>query len=163
MDFINIKTDNEIRELELLAHDIWHEYWPCLLKEEQINYMLSKFQSYDSIKSQIETENYIYNIVKINNEIAGYFGVCSKPHYFFLSKLYIKKDFRGKGTGRNVFEKIKQLTVLNNQKSIILTVNKYNKTSIEAYKKWGFKIIDSAVTDIGSGFVMDDYIMEFKI
>lgn len=45
-------------------------------------------------------------------------------------------------------------------KKIQLTVNKHNINSINAYKKWGFKTIDSVVTDIGSGFVMDDYIME---
>ena len=46
-------------------------------------------------------------------------------------------------------------------KSIQLTVNKYNTNTISAYKKWGFEIIDSVVTDIGEGFVMDDYIMEW--
>ena len=42
-------------------------------------------------------------------------------------------------------------------------MNKNNKNTIEAYKKWGFTIIDSVVTDIGNGFVMDDYIMEYKL
>ena len=46
---------------------------------------------------------------------------------------------------------------------IRLTVNKYNQYTIDAYNKWGFKTVDSVVTDIGNGFVMDDYIMEYEI
>ena len=50
----------------------------------------------------------------------------------------------------------------NNKKAIYLTVNKKNKTK-DKYLHWGFKIIDSVVSDIGNNYVMDDYIMELKI
>lgn len=46
--------------------------------------------------------------------------------------------------------------------SIYLTVNKNNTNTISAYIKLGFEIVDSIITDIGSNFVMDDYIMEKK-
>ena len=41
-----------------------------------------------------------------------------------------------------------------------LTFNKYNKLGIRAYERNGFVKVRSAVTNIGKGFVMDDYIME---
>ena len=34
---------------------------------------------------------------------------------------------------------------------------------IRAYKAKGFETIDAVETDIGNGFVMDDYIMEKKV
>ena len=76
----------------------------------------------------------------------------------FLSKLYIKKEFRHKGYGALAFDKIKSL----GYPRIRLTVNKNNKNTINAYLKYGFKTVDEDVTDIGSGFVMDDYIMEYQ-
>ncbi len=163
MNFTSIKTDEEIKKLALLASEIWHEYWTCLLKEDQINYMIEKFQSYNAIKKQIEEERYIYNILEDNGSIIGYFGACIKDNYLFLSKLYIRKDFRGLGCGKQAFNKIKQIALQYNKNSIKLTVNKYNTNTIKAYEKWGFKETDAVVTDIGSGFVMDDYIMEFKL
>jgi ribosomal protein S18 acetylase RimI-like enzyme len=42
---------------------------------------------------------------------------------------------------------------------LILSVNKRNTKAITAYQRNGFVIADSVVTDIGDGFVMDDYIM----
>ena len=48
-------------------------------------------------------------------------------------------------------------------KSIYLTVNKYNDRTIAIYHHMGFVQIDDVVTDIGGGFVMDDYILEFAL
>lgn len=118
--------------------------------------MVENFQSEKAIANQIKNENYSYYFILQNNEKAGYFGISYKKNYLFLSKLYIKKKFRHKGIGTKAFEKIKELA---DGKPIRLTVNKHNTNSITAYKKWGFKTVDAVVTDIGSGFVMDDYIM----
>ena len=163
MNFIDINSEERIKILEKLASEIWNEYWTIILSQSQIDYMLDKFQSYNAIKNQIENERYIYNILEYNEKFLGYFGVSIKEEYLFLSKLYIKKDFRGLGYGKIAFNKIKQIALKNNKKSIRLTVNKNNLNTIKAYEKWGFRTIDSVVTDIGNNFVMDDYIMEFEL
>lgn len=157
MTTLFVKAEN-IKELASLASSIWHEYWTCILSPEQIDYMVENFQSEHAIKNQIENENYTYYFIVSNGEKAGYFGISDKKEYLFLSKLYIKKEYRNKGLGTEAFEKIKLLA---NNNPIRLTVNKYNTNTIKAYEKWGFKTIDSVVTDIGSGFVMDDFIMEY--
>ncbi len=154
---ITFEKVSDIKELASLASSIWHEYWTCLLSPEQIDYMVENFQSEKAIKEQIENENYTYYFIKSDNENAGYFGISDKGDFLFLSKIYIRKEFRHKGIGTKAFDKIKELAL---GKPIRLTVNKHNTNSINAYKKWGFKTIDAVVTDIGSGFVMDDYIME---
>lgn len=160
---IEVKKVTNIRDLAQLTSEIWHEYWVEILSPEQINYMVEKFQSEKAITQQIAEENYTYFYIEQNNIIAGYIGLSKKENYLFLSKLYIKKEFRHQGIGTQVFEFIKDFALKNNYKKIILTVNKYNSNTIKAYNKWGFKEIDSVVTDIGNGFVMDDYIMEYTL
>jgi len=44
-----------------------------------------------------------------------------------------------------------------------LTVNKDNADSIAFYRRVGFGIAGSSVTDIGGGFVMDDYRMSKSV
>ncbi|MBQ4078622.1 GNAT family N-acetyltransferase [bacterium] len=163
MNFINVKTSAEIEKLANLANEIWYEYWTVILSLSQIDYMVEKFQSKDAIASQIKNDKYIYNILEDNGNLIGYFGVCPKDDYLFLSKLYIKKDFRNLGSGKLAFNKIKQIALEYRKNKIQLTVNKNNTNTIKAYEKWGFKQIDSVVTDIGFGFVMDDYIMEYSL
>jgi RimJ/RimL family protein N-acetyltransferase len=41
-----------------------------------------------------------------------------------------------------------------------LRVNKANSPAIRAYQRAGFTFLDDVCTDIGSGFVMDDFRME---
>lgn len=175
LDFIEIKTKKEIENLAKLAKEIWEEYWPCLLMQAQIDFMVNKFQSFEAIGEQIENEGYIYKLVAQNNKILGYFGVAPKnkkcwgglddkiEDYLFLSKLYIKEGKRGQGIGKEAFLEIVRLAKEKGLKSIYLTVNKHNLNTIEAYKKWGFKTVETAETCIGKGFIMDDYIMKFEV
>lgn len=156
--------ENDMTKLAALASKIWHEYWTEILTESQIEYMLENFQSVNAIEKQIAEEHYNYYFISNDNdENIGYFGISNKENYMFLSKLYLLKEYRRKGIGKAAFEKIKQLAAKENLTTIRLTVNKYNTNTINAYKKWGFIITDAVITDIGSGFVMDDYIMEYYL
>lgn len=161
-EFIEVKNA-DIKELAALASDIWHEYWPALLSSQQIDYMVDKFQSENAIIRQYQNENYTYYFITESGLNIGYFGISEQQDYLFLSKLYLSKEYRAKGIGTKTFNKVKELAASKNYKEIRLTVNKYNQNSIKAYLKWGFEVIDSVVTDIGSGFVMDDYIMSWKL
>lgn len=160
--FIKAELKN-LTDLARLAHTIWFEYWGIILEKGQITYMVDKFQSEHAMKNQIENENYSYYFINLNNQNAGYFGVADNDDYLFLSKLYLLKDYRGKGLGHKAFDKIVQIAKSLNHNKIRLTVNKYNTNTIKAYEQWGFKTIDDVVTDIGEGYVMDDYIMEYTI
>ena len=160
MKFLEVKFDN-IKELAELASGIWHEYWPCILSVEQINYMVDKFQSEQAILEQIKNENYTYYFILKDGNKCGYFGISRKEDYLFLSKLYIKKEYRHQGIGRIAFEEIKNIAENYGYTKIKLTVNKNNKHTINAYLKYRFTIVAQDVTDIGNGFVMDDYIMEY--
>lgn len=162
LDFVEVKL-YEINEFAKLTSEIWHEYWTCILSDKQIDYMVDKFQSEKAITNQINNENYTYFYIMYNNQKTGYIGLSNKQDYLFLSKLYIKKEYRNNGLGTKAFDFIKQFAENNGYNKIQLTVNKYNKNTIKAYNKWGFKTIDSVVTDIGNGFVMDDYIMKYLI
>ena len=44
-----------------------------------------------------------------------------------------------------------------------LTVNKHNTDSIQFYLRQGFVVVEDIVTDIGNGYVMDDYLMETRV
>jgi hypothetical protein len=50
-----------------------------------------------------------------------------------------------------------------NLESIYLTVNRNNTHAYSVYLAKNFKVIAEEGTDIGCGFVMDDYIMELEV
>ncbi|MEG0457309.1 MAG: GNAT family N-acetyltransferase, partial [Oscillospiraceae bacterium] len=147
MKILKCITDEQIQSIAILAKEIWHEYFEKIIGRDQVNYMVEKFQSYNGIKQAIEN-GYIYlYIVDEENNILGYTGFKLEEKKLFLSKLYIKKQYRGKGFSKILFNEIIKISKEYNVPSIYLTVNKHNERTIEIYKKMGFQIVESVVTD----------------
>ena len=163
-EITKVTDKSGLQEVAELAEKIWHECFTEILSEEQINYMVEKFQSFSVMCDQTETQGYTYLSVRSDGELCGYIGI--KPEEgsrFFLSKLYLRKDKRGKGIASEMLERVIEEAKSAGKSSVYLTVNKHNRHAIDVYIKKGFRMVSEAVTDIGSGFVMDDYIMEYFI
>lgn len=162
---IQIKKTDSTKDLiliEELASTIWTEHYTPIIGSKQVSYMLKKFQSVKTMQTQIN-EGYGYYLLTYNNEPTGYFSIIKKDTSLFLSKFYVLSNFRGKGIGSFGMEFIANEAQNLNCKNIQLTVNKFNTNSINAYYKMGFKNIKALVQDIGSGFIMDDYLLEKDI
>ena len=163
LTFKKVTTQTEIKETASLAYEIWNQHFVSIIGQDQTDYMLENFQSEKAMTKQIESAYEYFQFV-LDNEPIGYFGVCQEDdNTLFLSKLYLKKEYRGRGYARQAFEFIKGLAKGYGNKMIWLTVNKYNDNTISVYEKFGMKIIRSQVTDIGNGFVMDDYVFGYEI
>ena len=159
-----VKYLPELRKIAELADEIWHECFVDIITTGQIDYMVEKFQSLTAMCDQIDKQGYSYFSVYDDGELCGYIGV--KPQEddrFFLSKLYLRNDKRGKGIASLMLRKVFDEAASAGKKRVYLTVNKHNEQAIAVYKKTGFIIADVAVTDIGNGYVMDDYIMEYAL
>lgn len=163
MKILVCQTDEQIKDLARLANEIWHEYFSFLLSPEQIDYMVKLFQSREALTKAIRQENYTYFLLMDGETLAGYCGVKPEGTRLFLSKLYLRKDYRGRGLSTKLLNEAIRFAKEQGKAAVYLTCNKYNTHSLDVYKAKGFVQIDSAVTDIGNGFVMDDYIMELKL
>jgi len=157
-----VSSDTELKEVAVLADSIWHECFVDIISTGQIDYMVEKFQSYEAMTKQISEQDYSYYAVRDEGELCGYIGMKpEKDERFFLSKLYLRSDKRGRGIASQMLEKVFEEARACGKKQVYLTVNKHNDHAIVVYKKTGFKVIDEVVTDIGKGYVMDDYIFGY--
>lgn len=157
------KTDSDIQNIAILANEIWHQHFIPIIGEAQVEYMVEKFQSYPAIKSQIENDGYEYYQIFSGHTMAGYTGIHQENNALFLSKLYIKKDFRGQHLATKALDFLIQLCKERGLGKIWLTCNKYNSNTLAVYDHLGFVITDEQVADIGNGFVMDDYILTYTV
>ena len=76
---------------------------------------------------------------------------------------HIFKEFRGQGLFEASMEEIRQITIREKLPAIRLHVNKQNTRAINAYKKYGFAVVEIKAFDIGHGYFMDDYVMEYAL
>lgn len=160
IEFRKVNDQEHIRGVADTAREIWFEYFPGVISVDQVRYMVEKFQSADAITRQIAEDGYRYFLVTGDGDILGYLAVRDDGDRLFVSKLYLKKQFRGKGYFSVMLSFIEEMAGDGKYKSLYLTVNRHNDHAIAVYRKKGFGIAGEQVTDIGNGFVMDDYIME---
>ena len=132
-----VRGETEIARLAETANEIWHEYFPFLLSAEQLDYMVERFQSVPAITRQITCEGYAYYLLLQNGQAAGYFGCRAEGNRMFLSKLYVKKAFRGQGLGKRMLGFLFDLASRQGAQSVYLTVNRRNQSSIAVYQKMG--------------------------
>lgn len=159
---VKAETDDQLRRISVIADGIWHEYFPGIITLEQVDYMVKKFCSFEAEKENIK-EGYEYYFIKRNGEDIGYTAIKPDGDRLFLSKLYLKKEERGKKYARRVTEMLMDIASERGLRAIWLTVNKHNDSSIAAYNALGYKTIGEGAADIGNGFVMDDYYMELDL
>lgn len=156
-----VQIAEQIQEVADLAETIWTEHYPPLIGLAQVAYMIEKFQSVPAITEQIR-QGYRYYLMQYDCKSAGYTAILSEPaeKSLFLSKIYVEKSWRGRHFTSQTVAALREICRKEGLTKIRLTVNKGNHTSIAVYEHLGFCKVRDVVTDIGEGYVMDDYIME---
>jgi len=140
-----------------LAAEIWNKHYPDMIGQDQVDYMLGKFYSSDSLGGQMDEGQNFYLVLE-DGKTLGYVSMSQKSEgECFLHKFYIHQSNQGKGMGTEVLEKL--LALYPSAKNIRLTVNRQNYKSINFYFKNGFIIEKTVDIEIGNGFVMDDFQM----
>lgn len=142
-----------------LARGIWTQHYTPLIGAAQVEYMLDAFQSREAIAADI-ANGYVYTLAYREGEPCGYSAVRFDEDALFLSKLYVRKDCRGYGIARAMVRAVEEAAQQRGLTKIRLTCNKGNAGSLAAYAQLGFARAADVVTDIGGGFVMNDYVME---
>lgn len=162
LSILPVNTQQQIEAVAKLASQIWHQHFTPIIGEAQVAYMLEHFQSAKAIQHQIAVEKFHYFSAQMDNQIVGYMAIILEPNQnrIMLSKLYVADKMRGTGVGKALLDYAEQMGQQTGKTSLWLTVNRNNHHTIKWYQRQGFSIIDEQQKDIGSGFVMDDYIME---
>ena len=126
--------------------------------------MLGTMYSTEEISSQLKNENYHYFLIKQEGKHHGFIGFEHhyEPKTTKLHRIYLLPESKGKGLGKMGLEFLKVKTKSSSDQRIVLNVNKQNPAK-KVYESQGFRVYDTGVFDIGNGFVMDDYLMEYVL
>lgn len=157
-----VRDEADIRKVEVLADQIWTQHYTSIIGIDQVRYMLKNFQSSAAIAKQI-SEGMNYYLLYFQKEAVGYLAFKKDDEDLFLSKIYVIARMRGKGIGSYAMRFLTSMGEEMGLHNLSLTVNKHNSDSISAYEKLGFENLGAVETNIGNGFIMDDYLMKKKL
>lgn len=151
---------SEAREISRMANEIWHESFKGIISLGQINYMLIQYQTERKILEQMDA-GYQYGFVFEGKNKAGYFAIVPEEDSLFMSKLYLKKEYRGRGLGAATLKDIVDIGRNLGKRRVYLHVNRNNAKAIKAYESGGFTLECDRKTDIGGGYFTDDHVYQY--
>lgn len=95
--------------------------------------------NYNLVRSLIsEAEVYVYESIAENNGIAGFIGLQDS----YIAGLFIKKDARSKGIGKQLLDFVKQ-----QKQRLSLHVYKQNERAVSFYLREGFAIYSEDIDE----------------
>ena len=118
---INTMTLDDLKEIENILYTDFDDFW-----------------NYEILKEELTSQNNIYLVAKINDEIVGFAGIKIILDEADLMNIVVKKDYRKKGIASSLLKKLIFIAKEKNLKSINLEVNAKNLSAISLYKKFNF-------------------------
>ncbi|MBR1837539.1 MAG: GNAT family N-acetyltransferase [Kiritimatiellae bacterium] len=158
-----VPVDSPEREAEAkrVAELSWPSTYAGIIPDAQVPYMIARMYSPEAIRADTAAGSPFY-LVEADGVTAG---VCSfdatkrgADGSAELHKIYLLPEWRGRGVGVRVLEEAKRRMKEEGAASVWLRVNKRNERAKRAYAAAGFRQAEALCTDIGGGFVMDDWV-----
>jgi ribosomal protein S18 acetylase RimI-like enzyme len=162
---IGIRTavEKDIPLIRDLTYKIWPQTYESILSKPQIDYMLNMMYSEQSLLDQMQKQGHEFVIVNDGKVGVGFASFSmTEPDIWKLHKIYILPGEQGKGVGKYVIDQVAIAIMRRGAKALQLNVNRNNNAK-DFYEKLGFVVLRSEDIDIGSGYYMNDYIMEKKL
>jgi diamine N-acetyltransferase len=156
-------AEGDIAAVIDLAGVIWRHHYPGMVSMEQIDYMLAQRYTPALIRAQMQCGEAWWDKALLDGQIVGYTQYERDERSMKLDKIYVHQDYQRQGYGGRMLAHVEDQARGRGLNAVRLNVNKDNFKSIAAYRKYGYALVETAVTDIGGGFVMDDCVMEKKL
>jgi len=155
--------EDDIEIIREIAAATWPSAYLDIIGQAQIDYMLDKMYNKGELLKQF-MEGHIFLIAEEGENqfgFAGYSIIGHDARIYKLHKLYVLPSAHGKGVGKILINEVFNHVKDAGGSALQLNVNKHNKAK-DFYLKGGFTIKESVKLDIGEGYFMDDYVMEYK-
>jgi ribosomal protein S18 acetylase RimI-like enzyme len=163
MQEINELKREELKIIQTLANQIWPHAFQEILSPEQIEYMLNRMYDLAVLENQFD-KGHRFFVFKNEQKAVGFMAVeiQKEENKVKIHKIYLLAETQGKGFGKMLIEKAIEITRVSKLKLLYLNVNRFN-SAVQFYKHLGFEILKEENIDIGNGFWMEDYVMNYWV
>ena len=160
LSYETAESDAQIARIRAVAEAAWPPTYGELLPPGQIEYMIDRMYAASAVREQTAAGT-PFLLVRADGRDAGLLSLDLRPApdgSAELHKLYLRPEYWGRGIGALVLAAACDKARAAGASSLWLRVNKGNERAQKAYRAAGFRKARAVVTDIGGGFVMDDFV-----
>ncbi len=160
---IDRMAPHEVDAVSTLARVVWQATYPSLIPQAQIDAMLADRYAPARMREQLDDPRHAWRVARQAGAVVGFAHAVLEDAGCKLDKLYVHPGRQRRGIGAALLAAIEDWARTQQAPRLRLQVNRGNVQAIHAYEKYGFRIVESRVFDIGGGFVMDDHVMEKRL
>ena len=166
LELLEVGGDAALQErARAIAEKAWPPTYRGIIPEAQIPYMIGRMYSPEAIREAAAVGTPFY-LVRADGADAGVCSVDLRPAAdgsAELHKLYTLPAYWGRGVGGWLLAELCRRAKEAGATSVWLRVNKNNARAQKAYRAAGFSNVRAVCTDIGEGFVMDDFVFARRV
>lgn len=150
----------DLHRVGSLAERIWPLTYQSILCEAQIRYMMELMYGSEALDRQFQ-EGHQFYLLSCQGRDAGFASLSSQgpEGQWKLHKIYLDPSLHGRGLGRRFLEYLLDRVRDQGGLKLELNVNRNNPAQV-FYRKLGFEVVREVDVHIGSGFYMNDYVMQ---
>ena len=164
MTHIRPADSNDIPAIISITQKVWPPTYLHIIGATQLQYMIDLFYSPAALQQQMDSGHQFIMAIHEGHPVGFASWSLIAPNTWKLHKLYVLTSQQGRGTGKAMIQHILsaiQATGLPAQ--LRLNVNRNNHPAIHFYQKYGFSHLADEDIDIGSGYYMNDHILQIAI
>ncbi|MBA3827427.1 MAG: GNAT family N-acetyltransferase [Taibaiella sp.] len=154
-------TRADIPLIQEITARTWPQTYTPILGEEQVAYMLRTMYSTAALQHQMDSGHHFLIGYSAGMPVGFASYSLHEPRTYKLHKLYILPENRGTGAGRALMAHIINEIKLLGASALVLNVNRYNHSAFSFYQRGGFTVIGEEDIDIGGGYFMNDYVLQY--
>ena len=155
-------TDDELPLISQLAGRIWRAHYPTFIAADQIEYMLAWMYDVAQLRRDVE-RGVRYELLFSGDRAIGFCGYEELDAELKLNKLYLDVAEHGRGLGSLLLRHVEDEARSRGLKGGGAGRQRFNEKALRAYRRNGYSVRMELKTDIGKGFVMDDFIFEKRL
>lgn len=160
----------EIDQLQKIGKRTFIETFASENTEENMNEYLRNGFSLAKLKRELSKKESQFYFAEIRNEIIGYLKIntgqtqteIKDNDSLEIERIYVLKEFHGKGVGQIIFNKALEIAKLKRVKYIWLGVWEENPRAIRFYEKNGFVSFDKHFFKLGTD-IQTDIMMKLEM
>lgn len=156
-------TAQDLDAVCALARTVWQATYPALISQAQIDAMLADRYVADRILLQLDDPSHAWWVARQDHTPVGFAHAVLDRDACKLDQLYVHPQWQRQGIGAALLQVVQDWARQRQARRLWLQVNRRNAQALDAYRKYGFRIVESRVFEIGGGFVMDDHVMELTL
>jgi len=142
---------------------VWPPTYVPIIGEQQVAYMIGLFYAPEHLAKQM-AEGHSFIVCYSGEEPVGFAGWSEvEPNIYKLHKLYVLTTRQGRGIGKLMMDHILKEIKTAGATALRLNVNRHNLNAKAFYEKTGFTLYKDEDIDIGSGYFMNDHVLELTV